>query len=101
MGSNRLSYIGLAYRAGSLLVGTAACEKGIKKEKVCLLLMQQGLSIGSKQGFIKLCERNNTDYLTVDEADNIGSAIGRQQIMVLGVTDKGFANTIKKIFDSN
>ncbi len=79
-----------------MLAGTAACEKGIKKKSVCLLLLQHGLSDNSRQTFLKLCERYNIDCLSIDEKDSIGSAIGRPEIMILAITDRRFAKQIKK-----
>ena len=93
-----MSYIGLAHRAGKTLTGTAACEIGIKRRKLKLLLLQEGLSQSSRKRFINLCEKNNVDVLIVSGYDGLGSAIGREGIMVLGITDNGFADKIKSIF---
>jgi ribosomal protein L7Ae-like RNA K-turn-binding protein len=97
--SNNLSYVGFAHRAGKTLVGTAACEAGLKKGKVRLLLLQEGLSTSSREKFIYMCSKNNIDVLTVNGYDRLGLAIGREGIMVLGITDTRFADTIKEYFD--
>lgn len=94
-----MSYVGFAHRAGKTLVGTAACETGLKKRKLRLLLLQEGLSLASREKFIYMCGKNNVDVLTVNGYDRLGSAIGRKGIMVLGITDKAFADTIKEYFD--
>ena len=99
MASNSLSYIGLAFRAGKTLAGTAACEKGMKREKVRLLLLQEGLSPGSRQRFIRLADQYHVDVRTMDQAHPFGPAIGRAEIMVLGITDHGFADIIRNIID--
>ena len=96
MGSNSLAYIGLAYRAGKLLAGTAVCEKGIMRGKIRLLLLQEGIASGSREKFVRMCERVHIDVRTVD---GLGPAIGRQGIMVAGITDPGLANTIRNIID--
>lgn len=97
MTSNSLSYVGLAFRAGKTLIGTAACEKGIKRGKVRLLLLQERMSAGSTERFQRLCAMHHVDVLIVQES--LGSAIGRSEILVIGITDKGFAKTIKNSVD--
>lgn len=92
-----MSYVGLAHRAGKTLVGTAACEEGLKRGRLRLLLLQEELSPSSKRKFIFICGKNNVDVLTVSGYDKLGPAIGRPDIMVLGITDAGFAETIKNI----
>lgn len=76
------------------MVGSAACEKGIKRSKVRLMLLSTALSDGSMTMFERLCERCSVDVIKTD--DPIGKAIGRAEVMVIGITDQGFATTIKK-----
>jgi len=92
--SNNLSYIGLAHRAGKTLAGSAACEKGIRRGKVRLLLVGESMSDGSKRSFARLCERCGVEMIETPQP--IGKAIGRADVMVIGITDQGFATTIVK-----
>ena len=91
--------VGLAFRAGQTITGTAACEKGLKHGRICLLLLQDDMSESSKKGFSELSARAGVDILTISGENRIGEAIGRPGIMVLGVTDKGFADAIRKNYD--
>lgn len=86
--------IGLAFRAGKTLAGSAACEKGLKQRRIVLLLLQDGLSPSSKQTFTDLCEKTRTRVIIIGPDDPMGDAIGRPGIMVLGITDKNFADAI-------
>lgn len=86
-------------RAGKVLFGTAACEKGIKRKNVHLLLLQSGLSESSRRHFEILCSRFGVRTITVEEEERLGAAIGRLGIMVAGITDAGLAKTIIKHFD--
>ena len=97
MGSNSLSYVSLAYRAGHALAGTAACEKGIKQKKIKLLLMQRGLSEGTVEDFTRLCDRFGVQTRIMNES--IGCAIGRPEIKLIGVTDQRLANAAMSIID--
>jgi ribosomal protein L7Ae-like RNA K-turn-binding protein len=93
--SNKLDMVGLAYRAGRALAGSAACEKGLKQRKVCLLLMHQALAAGTRKEFAGLCERFGADMITVPLADDLGRAIGKPGVMLVGITDAGFAKAIQ------
>ena len=78
------------------LVGTAACEKGLQRGNIKLLLLQEGLSPSTIDKFTYICSKNNIDVLIVNEYDRLGLAIGKEDIMIIGITDMRFADTIKK-----
>ncbi len=48
---------------------------------------------------MELSERVGVKVLTISGRDRLGEAIGRPGIMVLGVTDKGFADAIRNNYD--
>ena len=98
MTSNKLSYVGLAFKAGKTLCGTAACEKGIKHGKIKLLILQDSISAGTEKHFRLLCTRNNVALVKVQAP--LGKAIGRAGIMIIGITDVGFKNAIVNKEDS-
>ena len=87
---------GLAFRAGRALAGSAACEKGLMHHQICLLLIQQGLSENSIKQFTGLCERSDAEWMLIGPEDDLGAAIGRPGVMLVGITDAGFAKPIKK-----
>jgi ribosomal protein L7Ae-like RNA K-turn-binding protein len=95
--SNRLSIIGLANKAGKTLIGTAACETGIRRGKMKLLLLQEDMSQSSIRKFKSICDKNKVDVLVVSGYDVLGSAVGKPGIMVLGITDEGFSDKIRSI----
>jgi ribosomal protein L7Ae-like RNA K-turn-binding protein len=96
--SNSLTYVSLAYKAGRALAGTAACEKGIRKGEVRLLLMQRGLSEGTMEHFTGLCRKYNVEIRTVEKG-RIGEAIGRPEIMLIGIVDRRLADAARDIID--
>jgi ribosomal protein L7Ae-like RNA K-turn-binding protein len=87
--------VGLACRAGRVMSGSAACEKGLKQRKICLLLIQQGLSEGSRKGFIELCGRFGAETMMIAAEDDLGRAIGKPGVMLVGIADAGFAKAIQ------
>lgn len=96
--SNKLSYVGLAYKAGKALCGTAVCEKGIKYSKIKLLILQDSISENSEKHFRLLCARHNVALIKVQTP--LGEAIGKAGIMIIGITDVGFKNAILNKEDS-
>jgi ribosomal protein L7Ae-like RNA K-turn-binding protein len=94
--SSNLSFIGLAQKAGKTLTGTAACEKGLKRGSIKLLLLQDGLSASTVDKFTYICRKNNVDVLVVNSYYRLGLAIGKEGIMIIGITDTGFADSIRK-----
>ena len=63
------------------------------------MLLQEGLSPSSMQTFLELCERTGTKFKIINTEDHLGDAIGRPGIMVLGITDKNFADAITEKLD--
>ncbi len=98
MTSNKLTYVGLAYKAGKAICGTAACEKAIKHGKVKLLMLQDSISQGSEKHFRMLCAGHNVAVIKVQAP--LGAAVGKAGIMVIGITDVGFKNAIVNKEDS-
>ncbi len=92
MTSNKLSLLGIAYKAAKVLVGTAACEKGIKERKIKLLIISSRVSERSMQHFGKMCEENGIDIIVTKEP--FGKALGKEYILVAGVTDNGFKKAL-------
>ena len=99
MKSSSLTYIGLAQRAGKTLIGSAAAEKGIHQGKVHLLLLQDTLSASSIQHYKILCDRYSVTCCVMPNEVPLGQSIGKSGIMIVGITDRGFADTIRNIID--
>ena len=92
MTSNKTSLLGIAYKAGKVLVGTAACEKGIKENKIELLILDSSVSQRTLKHFKKLCEERDINIIVTDEP--VGKALGKEYILVAGVEDKGFKEAL-------
>ncbi len=87
-----MSLLGIAYKAKKVLTGTAACEKGIKENKIELLILNSSVSERTLNHFKKMCEEKDIDIILTDEP--VGKALGRDYILVAGVTDKGFKEAL-------
>ena len=89
-----MSLLGIAYKASKVLIGTAACEKGIKENKIELLILNSSVSERTSKLFKRLCEERNIEIIVTGEP--VGKALGKEYILVAGITDKGFKEALIK-----
>lgn len=90
------SALGLARRAGRCLTGDFAVERAIKKKGVFLVVLDAGASESTRERYRNLCAGRNIPY--VENAD-IGHAIGKSGIKIIGITDVNFAKMIASLLD--
>ena len=91
--------IGLARKAGKVILGTDACVEAIKKRKVKLVIISKGAADRTKNMFNTLCKKYNVPIHEVLETDEISSAVGKDNKVVLGINDKNFSEAIAKIIN--
>ena len=91
--------IGLARKAGKVVLGTDACSEAIKKKKVKLIIISKGAADRTKRMFKSLCEQSEIAIYEVLETDEISSAVGKDNKVVLGINDKNFSEAITKIIN--
>ena len=75
MSDKVLNLLGLACRAGKAVCGDGAAQKTLKRRRVPLLFLA-------------------SDTYTKDE---LGSAVGKAQTVIILIDDKGFAGAIEKV----
>ena len=93
-----LSFLGLTRKSGNLIAGGNLAEAAIKRGKVCLLLLAQDASDGTKKRFTNMSRSFNVEILEVSTKDDLGSAIGKGQISVIGVTDQRMSKKLKELW---
>ena len=91
MDKNFLSTLGLARRAGKLILGVDAIEKYGKPAE--LLIYATDASPRVKRALSQRKDPSVTPELTKEQ---LGSAVGCKQAAVVAVTDAGFAGIIRK-----
>ena len=93
------SLLGLAMRARRLVSGEFSVEKGVKRGEVYLVIIAEDASDNTRKKFINMCDFYNTEILSVGSISLLGRALGKEKRAVLGITDEGFREGIKKIVD--
>lgn len=91
--------LGLATRAGKVIFGTEAVITGLEKRKIKLLLIATDAAERTKLNFSKLNEKYKLDYVEALDTDLISKAIGKNNKVIVGITDVNFSKEILKIIN--
>ena len=86
-----LQILGLAYKAKKTVLG----EEVLKKiAKVDLLFIASDISEKSRERLEKKCFHYGIPLNDRFSAEQLSAALGRKIVKVIGITDKGFAETL-------
>ncbi len=98
--NNVLSLLGLARKAGNLLIGETLCEEGVKSHKVSLLIIAEDLNETTQSRMRKLCEEESVGYKVMSTKEALSKAIGKENYGLFGVTNKKFSRAILEKLDA-
>ena len=88
-----LKLMGLIYKAHKMIYG----EELINRMKdVKLLFIASDISDKSRARLLKKCHFYDIDIIDKYSSDELSNSIGKENIKALGITDKGFKETILK-----
>ena len=87
--------VGIAMRAGKLVLGEDACLDSIRAGSAQLVLIDEGVSPGTFKRFSDACASHDT-ALAVIKAGQLGHMIGKESRLTAVVRDQGFAHGIQK-----
>lgn len=95
---NLYTKFGLAYAANKIVFGTDNIINGIKTKKVSLIIMSSKCSFNTQKLIQDKAQTYPTDILVVDEydQDSITKAVGKDNVKIIGIKDKGFKRIILK-----
>ena len=99
--NNRLhGMIGLAEKAGKIASGSVRAEAAVRGGKACLVLVFSAASENTRERLKKLCHGYGVRALECADEAVFGRAIGKEERVVLAVTDRGFAESIEKLLNN-
>lgn len=90
-----LSQLGLAQAARRLAVGDMACQEALGKGRVGLIVLARDASHRTKRRFVFLAERHSVPCVEMASKAELGQALGRRDVAVIGVCDQGFSRSIQ------
>lgn len=89
--------LGLATKAGKLLSGEELVIKAVQTGHASLVILSSDASENTRKKVQDKCKSYNVDLVVYGDRDTLGHAIGKEQRVVLAITDPGFANKIKEL----
>ena len=93
------SFLGLAYRARKVVSGEGTVIQTIRKGQAKLVLLSNDASDRTKKTITDKCLYYNVPITLVDDRTTLGEAIGKAERVVIAVTDPGFSDKLKAMFD--
>ena len=88
-----LQTLGLAYRAKRVILGEDILDN---ISNVKLVIIASDISEKSRERFLKKCSYYEIKYIDSFSSDEISSALGKNNIKVVGIIDEGFKKSLLK-----
>lgn len=95
------SIIGLAYKAGKIILGEDPVRYAIKKNNVKLLIITEDSSDNTKKRFINSAVYYHIPYYIYLTKDELSISLGRKVRSIAGVADKEFAEYLIRMLDKD
>lgn len=92
-----LSFIGLAKRAGKISSGEAKVLEDIKTSKTFLVVISSDASENTEKKLTDKCKSYKKPFIIFSDRETLGKYSKKDYAVALSVTDKNFANQIKKL----
>ena len=98
-----LGMLGLAMKAGKVVIGTEQVISFLQKGKVKLILVSGSASDGTKKKMLHKCEFYKTRMVELSiDTDELGRLLGKTYTpAVVGITDENFSRTIVKLLEED
>lgn len=93
-GNKTLSMLSIAAKAGKVVSGGFLTEKALQEQKANLVIIADDASDNTKKKFTNKCEFYKVPYYISDNSFLLGKSIGKEERVVLAVTDAGLAKQI-------
>ena len=96
-----LGMLGLAMKAGKVVIGTEQVIAFLQKNRLKLVLLSGTASEGTQKKIRFKCEFYKTPILMLDlDTDELGRLLGKTYApAVVGITDENFSNVITKLLN--
>jgi len=91
-----LSALGMAMRAGKLVTGDESVLKAVRGGKVKLVIVAADASDNTKKKYRDKCSTYGVSLAEAFDRASLGAAIGKEERVLVGVADAGFAALIRK-----
>lgn len=97
--SNWSQFLGLANRARKVISGEELVIKEVKNGRAKLVLLTKDASANTHKKITDKCRFYDVPVRLVENRNVLGQAIGKEQRVVVAVTEKGFASKLQAMLD--
>lgn len=94
--SKVLSQLGLAMRAGKMVTGDEIVLKAIRSSDAKLVILAADASQNTLKKFRDKCGTYQVPLIIGFDRESLGASVGKPERIVLALTDRGFAQMIRK-----
>lgn len=94
-------FLGLAQRAGKLITGEELVVKAVRSKQVHLVILSGDASDNTKKKLTDKCRSYDIPLRLFADRYRLGHYIGKEQRVVIGVKDHGFARELLKHMDQD
>ncbi|MEW9667675.1 YlxQ family RNA-binding protein [Ammoniphilus sp. 3BR4] len=94
-------FLGLAQRAGKLVTGEELVVKAVRSKLAHLVILSGDASDNTKKKLMDKCRTYDIPLRLFADRYRLGHYIGKEQRVVIGVKDSGFARELLKYLDQD
>ncbi|MEX2105033.1 MAG: YlxQ family RNA-binding protein [Bacilli bacterium] len=96
--TNKLTqWLGLAMRAGKVISGEELVIKAIRSNQAKVVVLSNDASHNTAKQIKDKSHTYNVHIIPIEDRYVLGNAIGKDQRVVVAITDAGFAKQIKQL----
>lgn len=89
-----LQLLGLARRAGHLVIGTQAVREAASRGQLALVIVAEDATENARRRLDSVVREQGIAVVRLEERESLGRAVGRGNVVVVGVRDRGFGARI-------
>ncbi|MBM7094216.1 YlxQ family RNA-binding protein [Bacillus sp. H-16] len=99
MKDKALNLLGLAYRARAVVTGEEIVLQSMRKKKLHLVILSEDASDNTKKKIADKSTYYNVPLVITGDRETLGHAIGKNERVVLGVEESGFAKKLQSLLE--
>ena len=92
--SKFFNFLGLTKRAGNIVEGYSKCDEQRNKREFFLIIISNDASNSTRKKFKNHCEAKNIPLIEDFSKEELGFAIGREEVKILAIADKNMAEKL-------
>lgn len=96
-----LQMLGLATRARMMITGEELTINEVRRGKAKLVIIAEDASDNTSKKLHDKCKTYKADIRVFGTREELGHAIGKEERVVMAITDQGFAKKLTSLFDEN